>query len=128
VNFSSLDKRTVLIVDDDAISRDALAQILRGQGYQAYHAENGQQALDWLRSSYSRPGLILLDLDMPVIDGRKFLSRLSLLSGATPIVIVITGHDPRFVPGAAAVLRKPIFPSQLLSLIQGLVVLREKFD
>jgi CheY-like chemotaxis protein len=128
VGVSPLDRLTVLIVDDDAASRDALAQILQAQGYQAYQAENGQKALDWLEAVSFPPGLILLDLDMPVIDGKEFLSRLSQLPGSRPIVIVITGQDPRFVPGAAAVLRKPIFLSQLLGLMQGLMLLREKFE
>ena len=130
---SPLDRRTILIIDDDDASRDALAQILQTAGYQAHQAGNGQEALDWLETTSSPPGVILLDLDMPVIDGRKFLScipqgSMPQGSGATPIVIVITGEDPRFIPGAAAVLRKPIFLSQLLNLVQNLTLLREKFD
>jgi hypothetical protein len=50
------------------------------------------------------------------------------LPGAKPAVIVITGQDPRDVPGAAAVLRKPVSLSQLLGLIQGLMLLSEKYD
>ena len=128
VNDSLLDKRTVLIVDDDADSREVLAQVLQTQGYHAYQAENGQQALDWIEAVPPPPGLILLDLDMPVMGGREFLSRLPLLPGARPIVIVITGQDPRGVPGAAAVLRKPVSLSQLLGLIQGLMFLSENYD
>jgi CheY-like chemotaxis protein len=124
---SPLDRRIILIIDDDDASRDALAQVLQTAGYQAHQAGNGQEALDWLETTSSPPGLILLDLDMPVIDGRKFLSCMPQRSGATPIVIVITGEDPRFIPGAAAVLRKPIFLSQLLNLMQSLTLLREKF-
>jgi len=125
---SALDRRTILIIDDDHASRDALAQVLQTAGYQAHQAGNGQEALDWLKTTSSPPGLILLDLEMPVIDGRKFLSCMPQGSGATPIVIVITGEDPRFIPGAAAVLRKPIFLSQLLNLMQSLTLLREKFE
>ena len=129
VNDSLLDKRTVLIVDDDADSRETLAQVLQSEGYQSLQAENGQQALDWLEVAPPPPGLILLDLDMPVMDGREFLSRLPhYLSGARPLVIVITGQDPRVVPGAAAVLRKPVSLSQLLGLLQSLMRLPEKFD
>jgi CheY-like chemotaxis protein len=128
VNDSLLCKQTVLIVDDDADSREVLAQVLQTQGYLAYQIENGQQALDWIEAAPCFPGLILLDLDMPVMGGREFLSRLALLPGATPTIIVITGQDPRVVPGAAAVLRKPVSLSQLLGLIQGLMLLSEKCD
>jgi CheY-like chemotaxis protein len=128
VNDLLLCKRTVLIVDDDADSREVLAQVLQTQGYHAYQAENGQKALDWIKTVPLPPELILLDLDMPVMGGREFLSRLPLLPGATPTVIVITGQDPRVVPGAAAVLRKPVSLSQLLGLIDGLMLLSEKCD
>ena len=126
MNDSLLDKRTVLIVDNDADSREVLAQVLQTYGYQAYQAENGQQALDWIKAVPPPPGLILLDLDMPIMGGREFLSRLPHLPGTRPIVIVITGQDPRVVPGAAAVLRKPVSLSQLLGLIRGLMLLSEE--
>jgi len=121
VTTSPPDKRTVLIVDDDTASREALAHLLRTQGYRSSQAENGLQALEQLEAAISPPDLILLDLDMPVMNGREFLSRLAYLQCiARPIVIIITGQDPRGIPGAAAVLRKPVSISQLLGLMQDL--------
>ena len=121
MTISPPDKRTVLIVDDDTASREALAHLLRTQGYRSSQAENGLQALEQLEAAISPPELILLDLDMPVMNGREFLSRLAYLQCiAGPIVIIITGQDPRGIPGAAAVLRKPVSISQLLGLMQDL--------
>ena len=121
MTISPPDKRTVLIVDDDTASREALAHLLRTQGYRSSQAENGLQALEQLETAISPPDLILLDLDMPVMNGREFLSRLAYLQSiARPIVIIITGQDPRGIPGAAAVLRKPVSISQLLDLMQDL--------
>ena len=121
MTISPPDKRTVLIVDDDTASREALAHLLRTQGYRSSQAENGLQALEQLEAAISPPELILLDLDMPVMNGREFLSRLAYLQCiARPIVIIITGQDPRGIPGAAAVLRKPVSISQLLGLMQDL--------
>jgi CheY-like chemotaxis protein len=121
VTISPPDRRTVLIVDDDTASREALAHLLRTQGYRSSQAENGLRALEQLEAAISPPELILLDLDMPVMNGREFLSRLAYVQGiARPIVIIITGQDPRAIPGAAAVLRKPVSISQLLGLMQDL--------
>jgi len=121
VTISPPDKPTVLIVDDDTASREALAHLLRTQGYRSSQAENGLQALEQLEAAISPPELILLDLDMPVMNGREFLSRLAYLQCIVrPIVIIITGQDPRGIPGAAAVLRKPVSISQLLGLMQDL--------
>ena len=121
MTISSPDKGTVLIVDDDTASREALADLLQTQGYRASQAENGLQALEQLEVAISPPELILLDLDMPIMNGREFLSRLAdLQCKARPIVIIITGQDPRGIAGAAAVLRKPVSISQLLGLMQDL--------
>jgi CheY-like chemotaxis protein len=115
-------KHAILIVDDDADSRDALAGVLDNEGYRSVQVENGQQALEHLSSRAHPPALILLDLDMPVMDGRQFLARLPRANGSLrPIVIVITGQDPRFVSGAVAVFRKPIQLNQLLSLMEQLL-------
>ena len=121
MTISPPEKRAVLIVDDDTASRETLAHLLRTQGYRSSQAENGLQALEQLEAAISPPDLILLDLDMPVMNGREFLSRLAYLQCiARPIVIIITGQDPRGIPGAAAVLRKPVSISQLLGLMQDL--------
>jgi CheY-like chemotaxis protein len=74
--------------------------------------------------------LILLDLEMPVMDGWEFLARLQQFKpgGAVPIVLVITGRDPRTVPGATAVLRKPLVVADLLRLMQRLMPPPEQVD
>jgi CheY-like chemotaxis protein len=114
-------KRTVLIVDDDTASREALSHLLQTQGYRSSQAENGLRALEQLEAAISPPEFILLDLDMPVMNGREFLLRLAYLQCiARPIVIIITGQDPRGIHGAAAVLRKPVSISQLIGLMQDL--------
>ena len=75
------DKARVLVVDDDRMNRKALALYLGKEGYVAETAENGQQALDLL-SEASRGGspqafdLILLDLEMPGVDGIAVLERI----------------------------------------------------
>jgi CheY-like chemotaxis protein len=62
--------KQVLIVDDDAPTRDGLAMMLEAAGHDVHHAENGQQALRLLRQR--QVDIILLDLVMPVMDGWTF--------------------------------------------------------
>ena len=66
--------RPVLIVEDDAPLRELLRRMLEREGYTVVEAEHGRAALDRLREG--APGVILLDLMMPVMDGFEFLAEL----------------------------------------------------
>lgn len=65
-------KRTIMIVDDELINLEILKEIL-SEEYEVLTAENGKQALDTLHSSLKPVSLILLDINMPVMDGLEFL-------------------------------------------------------
>lgn len=62
----------ILVVDDDEAIRTTLSEVLTFMGYGCIAAENGQEALEVLRRS-PRPGLMLLDLMMPVLSGWEVL-------------------------------------------------------
>ena len=64
----------VLVIDDDPAVRCCLTRLLEREGHTVAAAGDGRQALEYLRSS-PPPHLILLDLAMPVMDGREFLVR-----------------------------------------------------
>lgn len=64
----------VLVVEDDATFRDAVCEALREQGMSCTRCEDGQNALDLLRAG-ARPCLVLLDLEMPFVDGMSFRRR-----------------------------------------------------
>ena len=65
----------ILVVDDDAMSRRVLAQLLSAGGYNCRVSNDGSEAL---KAIHARPpSLLLLDLDMPGIKGAEFLRRLS---------------------------------------------------
>jgi CheY-like chemotaxis protein len=82
---------SVLIVEDDALTRRALSVILRKDGYQVLTAAHGQAALAQLRAG-PRPCVILLDLAMPVMDGYQFRAEQQRDQGLADIpVIVVTG-------------------------------------
>ena len=60
--------RSVLVVDDDEAIRETLREVLSDEGYLVEVAENGARALERMRAPL-RPGLVLLDLMMPVMSG-----------------------------------------------------------
>ena len=67
---------TILIVDDDPAIRKMLVEVLSLEGYSTETAANGREALDRLAQSNS-PRIVLLDLLMPVIDGRGVMEALA---------------------------------------------------
>jgi signal transduction histidine kinase/DNA-binding response OmpR family regulator len=81
------DNRTVLLVDDDPALRELLRRTLDKEGYTVVEAENGRVALERLRTT--TPGLILLDLLMPEMDGFEFLAELRRHEAWRPIPVVI---------------------------------------
>jgi len=80
---------TILIVDDEKNIRATLGRGLRLEGYDTLEAADGEQALQRLDSD--PVDLILLDLQMPAIDGFEFLERLRAAGRSIPVV-VLTAH------------------------------------
>ena len=111
------DRKSVLVVDDDADQRELLSELLALDGYRVSCAENGKAALEQLRKTAIAPALILLDLAMPIMDGRAFMQRFRRRKRKIP-VLVMTGEDSPAVAGATVVLNKPVKPAALLSCIK----------
>ena len=78
---------SILVVEDDLPTREALCHSLTSMGYVAHAAVNGRDGLDWLANNPA-PNLILLDLMMPEMDGFEFLRELR----ATASVCECPGH------------------------------------
>jgi len=83
-NVKTIDQPLVLVVDDDSDVRDSISQLLDAKGYSIIQAENGQKALNILKSTSRIPCLIVLDLVMPVMDGYRFLTLRADTDCATP--------------------------------------------
>ncbi len=111
------DPKSVLVVEDNTDQRELLSELLALNGYRVSSAENGKVALEQLDRTPIPPALILLDLSMPIMDGRAFLKRFRRRNPKIP-VLVMTGEDYPAVAGAAAVLNKPVAASALLSFIK----------
>jgi CheY-like chemotaxis protein len=78
----------ILVVDDDDDFRETLAEVLTEAGYPVQQAENGEVAI--ARAAEEAPGMVLLDLKMPVLDGWGVMERMRSdpKSAAVPILIL----------------------------------------
>ncbi len=85
-------QRPILLVDDDAGIREALAEVLAFEGFAVHVAQNGREALEWLHEN-SGPCIVLLDLMMPVMDGRTFLSIRSTDPYLSKIPVLVISAD-----------------------------------
>lgn len=118
----------VLVVDDEPMVRDTLAQVLADEGYVVDTAVDGEDALD--RVHEARPDAILLDLMMPGMNGRQFLQALRNDSTYTevPVLIMTAVHGLEVnlaSIGASEVVEKPFNIDDLLNKV-ALAVYRSR--
>lgn len=116
------DKRHILVVDDDLPTREVLRVLLRSEGFDVATAGDGAAALEQLRLG-ERPGLILLDLMMPVMDGWQFRREQQRDSRLVDIPVIVCSAARRtdaHAPGlhALAYLDKPVDPRELLRVVR----------
>src|SRR5687768_12408790 len=109
----------ILLIEDDAALREITQFELESEGYTVYTAENGREGLERLET-IERPGLILLDLMMPEMDGWEFLQvvKKTAALAAIPIVLVSAFHAPPPDSPADAFLQKPVDLERLYALIK----------
>jgi PAS domain S-box-containing protein len=107
--------RVVMIVEDDDDSREALAAVVERLGFETALARNGAEALHTLDSKIS-PCLILLDMDMPVMDGWAFLEERDKRAALRCIPVVIVTGNPVNMP--EPVMAKPISADKLAEALR----------
>lgn len=109
-------RSVVLVVDDDADIRECITSLLEAEGYATRQAANGVQALDVLAGG--APRLVLLDMRMPVMDGREFLHAFEDRGHHVP-VIVLTAHSEGVERTLMRrVLRKPLNVDELVEAVR----------
>jgi len=118
------DKQRILIVEDDIDNTNLMRMLLERENFEILCAENGQKGFDMSKSE--SPDLIILDLDMPVMDGWKMLEQLQKDSATKAIpVVVVTAHllpderDRVFDAGGKGYIFKPFQANDLIAEIKG---------
>lgn len=111
--------RTCLIVDDSSVIRKVARRIIEGLDFEIIEAENGEKALDQCREAL--PDAVLLDWNMPVMDGYEFLKNLRRMPGGErpKVVFCTTENDVAHIAralhaGANEYIMKP-FDKEIMS-------------
>jgi CheY-like chemotaxis protein len=118
------DKKRILIVEDDKVSRVMISQLLENSGYIVIAAEDGIDAL--LRMGEAQCDLILSDINMPNLDGFKLLEMNNQKGIETPVILLTSRSSPEdekrgFELGAADYIRKPIQKETLLLRVKNAI-------
>jgi len=114
-------KTRILLAEDHSDSRDALRTLLESFGFEVLEAINGRQAVDVALAE--RPGMILMDVMMPEMDGFEAIRKLrqSARTRTTPIIVVTATdqEDEALSAGANAYVRKPVDIRKLIGLVNN---------
>ena len=111
--------RPILVVDDDTAIRDSTSQILTDSGFRVVEARDGAEALRAI--DVEQPALIVLDVQMPGIDGPAFARELRTRLRRVPLVILTGVPDPKREAdrcNAEAFLRKPFDADELVRVVR----------
>ncbi len=120
----------ILIIDDEPIVVDTIRQSLSREDYNLISSNNGKKGLDLFKRE--NPALVILDLDMPEIDGFQFLEHIKLAYSDPCSVIVLTGHgrhenvEKCYHYGISAFLRKPFNVYELRGLVKHSISLKHE--
>lgn len=116
---------SVLVCEDDFFLRDLLTGFLRSEGFLTYEAENGFDSLHVMIDS--PPDVILLDMEMPRMNGFTFLEKLKAAGFKTPVYVLTGLHQDNLLSelkqyGVKDVIQKPYSLKRISGLLNSLKV------
>jgi CheY-like chemotaxis protein len=118
LDFTQHELPTVLLIDDDMVSREVMATMLTMSGYPVHTAADGTTALDVLGGGECVPGVILMDAQMPGLSGKELIEKIRARSLARLYLISASGPAEDMAAAADGFLLKPFDPERLTQLIE----------
>jgi CheY-like chemotaxis protein len=112
----------ILVVDDDALSRELIALLLEREGYEVETADSGDEALRHLVEAMgAQPSVVLADMQMPGIAGVELVRRMRALCGVGTVLLAMSGSSPEEATRREfdGFLRKPFTMEALAAAIVG---------
>lgn len=120
LDASHRDLPVVLLIDDDLVSREVTATLLTLSGYTVHSAENGSEALTMIAAGRCRPGVILMDAQMPGVSGLELIRKLRASCEQVPLYVVSgSGPPAELIAAADGLLLKPFDKDALRKLLDG---------
>ena len=118
--------KRILVVEDQEDLRGILRDLLSGTGYTVIEAADGEAGV--AKAASERPDLVLIDIQMPVVDGYEATRRIKADPALKPIPIVAVSsyamkgdEDKARASGCDHYVTKPYSPMQLLKIIRGVI-------
>ena len=110
---------TVLLIDDDMVSREVIATVLTMSGYAIHAAADGAAALELLAAEKCVPEVILMDAHMPGLSGIRLIAELRSRCKATIVAISASNPPAEVIAAADGFLLKPFSADSLSKLLEG---------
>jgi CheY-like chemotaxis protein len=111
------DLLSVLLIDDDLVSREVMATVLTMSGYAVHTAANGEASLEVLAEGGCVPAVILMDAQMPGLSGERLIEKLRALCKANIYVISASTAPDEMVKAADGFVLKPLTSDCLQKII-----------
>ena len=122
--MNKTDKHLILAVDNAPMFLSTLKRLLEGEPYELHCESTAEAAMTFLEAN--RPKLILMDIEMPDMDGYELTQKIRRSGNKVPILFVTANHDKEYAEraakeGAAGLLIKPIRRTQLMEKLTEFV-------